>query len=170
MIGLGSEDERENWKTEGGRGGEGRDWSCQFLTAVRIGLCPLSREVITSYYWWQRSVMEELGEARGTDNCIQYFHSAIILTVKLNSSPDHYFSSSLFLGPGDGKHFSLCLRNWKEMTIPPSETLILQLIIHNRLFLYQSNNHANQAATASAVTGLQRCSERYSVTKGARCL
>lgn len=42
------------------------------------------------------------------------------------------------------------------MTIPPSGILILQLIIHDKLFLYQSNNHTNQATTASGPTLLKK--------------
>lgn len=43
-------------------------------------------------------------------------------------------------------------RDWREMTMPPSGMLIIQLIIHNRLPLYLCTNHTNQAATTLAVT------------------
>lgn len=104
-------EQKERERTERRREAEGEEerdscnWSCLFLTTVREGLGLLSRELFTLLLLMAKECNGERGEGRGTDNCIQYFHSTIILTAKLNSSPNHHFSNSLFFGSWRWKTF-----------------------------------------------------------------
>lgn len=101
------QEESKNWKIGIGRGWEEKErcnWCCFLFAAVRKGPRLLSGEVFTLLLLTAKECNGEWGERCGADNCIQYFHSTIILTVKLNSWPGHHFSNSL-LFLDDGKLF-----------------------------------------------------------------
>lgn len=106
--------ERKNWKTKSGRGNEERDccnWSFP-ETAVRKDLAFYPERYCLCCYQRQKECNGEQCDGRGADNCIQYLHSTIILTVKLNSSPANHFNNHLFFGTCRWKTFFFHLVWW----------------------------------------------------------